>query len=174
MYLEQGVYGKSGMICRKNFDYIKGIDKTRVLPFKYKLQEQNIGFILIMSGRKTFHDTWTIFLWKVYETKFRGEETHDYQKFGELICSAVMNKTVRFRKVAQLIKYQQKRYNSCCLSSLAFASQYIDDNRDVTDLVNRIEESLTLQTEIFKKWIHFTDTIMKTRKRLKRGTETTI
>ena len=73
-----------------------------------------------------------------------------------------MNKTVRFRTEAPLIKYHQNRSNSYCLSSLASAFHYIDDNRAVTDLVNRFEETWTLQTEIFNSTIHFTDTIMKT------------
>ena len=56
---------------------------------------------------------------KIYENKFRGDTTHDHQKFGVPIGNATMNKKVRFRTEAPLIKYHQKRSNSCCLSSLA-------------------------------------------------------
>ena len=76
---------------------------------------------------------------EIYVTKCRGDITHDYQKFGVLIGNAIMNKKVRFRTEEPLIKYNQKIYNSCCLSSLASAFHCIGENRDVTDLVNLIE-----------------------------------
>ena len=66
-----------------------------------------------------------------------------------------------------MIKYHQKTYNSCCLSSLASAFQCIGDNRAVPSLVNCIEESLTLQTEKFKKIINFANAIMKNRIKIK-------
>ena len=66
-----------------------------------------------------------------------------------------MTENVRFRTEAPLIKYHQNPSNICCLSSLASAFHCICDKRDVTALVNIIEESLTLLTEIFKSRIHF-------------------
>ena len=71
-----------------------------------------------------------------------------------------MNQKVRFRTEAPLIKYHQKIYNSCCLSSLASAFHFIGDDRVVTSVVNCIEESLTLQTEKFKDIIHLANAIM--------------
>ena len=53
------------------------------------------------------------------------------------------------------------------MSSLESAFHCIGDNRDVTALVNRIEESLTLQEEIFKSRIHFANYIMKKRRKIK-------
>ena len=119
-----------------------------------------------MVERK-FYETRTRFKEKLYETKFRGDTTHDYQKFGVPIGNAKMNKKVMFRTEAPLIKYHQKISNSCCLSSLVSAFQCIDDNRAVTVLTNLIEESLTLQTEIFKSRAHFANTIMKNRRKIK-------
>ena len=101
------------------------------------------------------------------DTKFRGDTAHNYQKFGVPIGNARMNQKVRFYTEAPMIKYHQKIYNSCCLISLTSAFQCIGDNRAVTFLVNRIEESLTLQTEIFKSRIHFDNTIMKNRRKIK-------
>ena len=101
---------------------------------------------------------------KLYDTKFRGDTTHDYQKFGGRIGNARINQKVRFRTEAPLIKCHQKIYNSCYLSSLVSAFHCIGDNRAVTALVNLIEESLTLQTEIFRSRIHFTNTVMKKRR----------
>ena len=43
----------------------------------------------------------------------------------------------------------------------------IGDNRAVPELVNNIEESLTLNSEIFKDIIHFTNAIMKNRREIK-------
>ena len=51
---------------------------------------------------------------KLYLTKFRGDTTHNYQKFGVSVGNARMNKKVRFRIEAPLIKYRQKSSNSCC------------------------------------------------------------
>ena len=80
------------------------------------------------------------FYQKLYDTKFRGYTTHDYQKFGVPIGNARMNQKNRFCIEAPLIKYHQKRSNSCCLSSLASDFHCIGDIRDVTALVNQIEE----------------------------------
>ena len=56
---------------------------------------------------------------KLYDTEFRGDTTHDYQKFGVPIVNAKMTEKVQFRTEAPLIKYHQKISNSCCLISLA-------------------------------------------------------
>ena len=74
-----------------------------------------------------------------------------------------MTKKVQFLTEAPLIKYHQQISNSFCLSSLASYFHCIGNNRAVTALVNIVEESLTLQTEIFKSRIHFSNTIMKNR-----------
>ena len=74
-----------------------------------------------------------------------------------------MNKKIRICTEAPLIKYHQKRSNSCCLSSLASAFLCIGYNRAVSVLVNIIEESLTLQTETCRNIIHFSNYIMTNR-----------
>ena len=58
---------------------------------------------------------------KMYQNKFKGDTTHDYQTFGVPIFNAKMTKQLRFRIEAPLIKYHQKSSISCCLSSLASA-----------------------------------------------------
>ena len=78
-----------------------------------------------------------------------------------------MTKKVQFRTEAPLIEYHQKSSNSCCLGSLESEFHCIGDNRDITHIVNRIEESLALQTEIFKSIIHFASSIMKNRRKIK-------
>ena len=95
--------------------------------------------------KENFRTREPYFYRKLYETKFRGDTTHDFQKIGVLIGNERINKIFRFRIEAPLIKYHQKRPNICCLSSLASGFHYIDDTKAVTELVNRIEESLTLQ-----------------------------
>ena len=52
------------------------------------------------------------FYQKRYEAKFRGDTTHDYQKFGGPIGNEGTNKKLRFRTESPLIKYYQKRSNS--------------------------------------------------------------
>ena len=66
-----------------------------------------------------------------------------------------------------MIKYHQKTYNSCCLNSLESYFHCIGDYRAVPSLVNSTEESLTLQTEIFKNIIHFANSIMSNRSKTK-------
>ena len=75
----------------------------------------------------------------LYQTKFRGDTTHNYQKFGVPIGNAKMTKKVQFHTEAPLIKYHQKSSNSCCLSSLESSFHCIGDSRAITALVNRNE-----------------------------------
>ena len=78
-----------------------------------------------------------------------------------------MTKKLQFHPEAPLIQYHQNSSNSCCLSSLAWAFDCIVDNRAVTDLVNSIESSLTLQKKEFKNRIHFANAIIKNRRGIK-------
>ena len=66
-----------------------------------------------------------------------------------------------------MLQYHQKTSNSCCLGSLEYAFHIIGDNRAVTALVNRIEESLKLQTDKFMNIIHFDNNIMTNRMHIK-------
>ena len=77
-----------------------------------------------------------------------------------------MTTNVQFHSAAPLIKYHQKTSTSCCLSSLTSAFHFIGDNGAVPALVNSIEESLTLQTDNCKNIIHFTNAIMKNRRKI--------
>ena len=104
---------------------------------------------------------------KLYQTKFRGDNTQNYQKFGVPIGNAKITKKVQFHPEAPLIQYHKKSSNSCCLISLASSFHCIGDNRAVSDLVNIIELSLTLETKEFKNIIYFTNNIMKNRRKIK-------
>ena len=66
-----------------------------------------------------------------------------------------------------MLESHQKKYNNHCLSSLASYLHSIGDNRVVTNLVNCIEESLTLQTDKSRNIIHFDCYIMKNRIHIK-------
>ena len=79
--------------------------RQKHITSKENQQEQNIGLILIMSD-------WKKNLWhvnhisiKLYDTKFRGDTTHDYKTFGVPIVNERMNQKVSFRTEAPLIKY---------------------------------------------------------------------
>ena len=73
-----------------------------------------------------------------------GDDTKIDQIFGVSIDSTKITRKVQFDTAAPLIKYHQNTSNSCCLIVLASTFHCINDNRDVTTLVNSIEESLTL------------------------------
>ena len=77
---------------------------------------------------------------KLYQTKFRGDDTKTYQIFGVPIGNAKMKINAQFHPAAPLIKYHQKTYNSFCLSSLESYFHCIVDNMDVSAIVNCIEE----------------------------------
>ena len=57
----------------------------------------------------------------MYNTKFRGDDTKTFQIFGVPIGNAKITRKLQFHPAAPLIQYHQKRYNRCCLSSLASA-----------------------------------------------------
>ena len=50
MAMEQGLYTKVVMVCRKGFYYKKKIIIPRNITYRGSLQDQNSGSILIMSG----------------------------------------------------------------------------------------------------------------------------
>ena len=104
---------------------------------------------------------------ELYQTKFRGDDTKIFQIFGVPIGNEKITINVQFHLAAPLMKYRQKATNSFCLSSLASAFRCINDNRAVLALVNRIEESLTLEKENCKNRIHFANAIMSNRRKIK-------
>ena len=61
------------------------------------------------------------------------------QTFGVIIGNAKTAKKVQFRAEAPVLKCYQKSYNSCCLSSLVSAFQFICDDGDINALVNLIK-----------------------------------
>ena len=132
-------------------------------------------FLLAMFSISTFIVYWYSKLFfsslivtnKLYLTKFRGDDTKTYQIFWVPIGNAKITRKVQFHPAATLIEYHQKISNSCCLSSLASAFNFIIDNRDIPALVNHIEEKLTLQTENCKNIIHFANDITKNRVKVK-------
>ena len=66
---------------------------------------------------------------KMYQTKFRGDDKKTFKMFGVPIGNAKITRKVLFRPASPLIKYHQKTYNSCCLSSLGSVFHCINDNR---------------------------------------------
>ena len=55
---------------------------------------------------------------KMYQNKFRGDDTKIFQIFGVPIGNAKITRKVQFYPEAPVMKYHQKTYNSCCLSIL--------------------------------------------------------
>ena len=70
-----------------------------------------------------------------------------------------------FHPQSQVLKYHQKSSNIYCLSSLESAFHSIFNYRTVTDLKNVVEESLTLQTNIFMNRNNFAHDVMKNKLR---------
>ena len=101
-----------------------------------------------------------------YQTKFKGDDTKTYQIFCVPIGNTKITRNVQFHPAAPPIKYHQKTYNSCCLSSLESDFHYIGEYRALPDLVYLIEESLTLQTKDGNNMIHFAYHIMKFRRKI--------
>ena len=76
---------------------------------------------------------------KLYQTKFRGENTQNYQIFGVKIGNSKMTKKLNFHLEAPLIQYHQRTSNSCCLSSLVSYFRCIVYNGNVSAIGNHIE-----------------------------------
>ena len=55
----------------------------------------------------------TYFFRKMYQNKFRGDDSKTFQIFGVPIGNAKIPRKVKFHPAAPLIKYYQKTYNSC-------------------------------------------------------------
>ena len=104
---------------------------------------------------------------KLYQTKFRDDDTKTFNIFGVPIDNTKITRKVQFHPAVPVVKYHQKTYNSCCLISLASDFHCINDNRAVPELVNIIEESLTIQKENCKNRIHFANAIMTNRIKIK-------
>ena len=98
---------------------------------------------------------------ELYQTKFKGDKTKNYQIFGVTIGNAKMTRKVQFHTEAPLIIYHQNLSNSCCLSSLASDFHGYGEKRAVSAHVNCIEESLNLQKTKFKNRINFSNYVMK-------------
>ena len=60
--------------------------------------------------------------------------------FGVPIGNAKITRKVQFHLAAPVMKYHQKTYNSCYLSSLSSSFHCINYNRAVHALINSIEE----------------------------------
>ena len=97
---------------------------------------------------------------KLYQKNTRGDGTKTYQLFAVPIGNAKTTGETRFHPSAPVLRYHKKEYNSCCLSSLVSAFHSIGDNRALTAIVDRIEESLTLQTYKFRNLIYFDNAMM--------------
>ena len=72
-----------------------------------------------------------------------------------------------FQPESPALKYHQNLSNSSCLGHLESAFHSIGEDRAATAHENRIEESLTLQTNIFKNRIYFSNDIMRKKLRHK-------
>ena len=76
---------------------------------------------------------------KLYQKNTRGDDTKTYQLFSVPIVNTKTTDELLFHPSAPVLKYLQKAYNSCCLSSLASAFQSVGDDRAVSSLSNCIE-----------------------------------
>ena len=58
---------------------------------------------------------------KLYQTKFRGNDTKTFQISGLPIGNMKITRKLKFHPATQLRKYHQNTYHSYCLNSLASA-----------------------------------------------------
>ena len=102
---------------------------------------------------------------KLYQNKFRRDDTKILKNFGVPIGNAKITINLQIHQAAPVMNYHQKTSNGCCLNHLESAFHCINDNRAVLVLVNSIEESLTLDKENYKNRIHFANGIMSNRRK---------
>ena len=156
------------MIRRKDLYNKKEKEKTKKYNFQGKSARSRRWFDL---DHKRFEENSmtheTDFYKILYQTKDRGDDTKTYQSFSVTIGNAKTTEKILFHPASSVLKYHQKKSNSCCLSSLASAFHSIGDDRAVTALVNHIEESWTIHTDKFRNIIHFANAIMTNRMNIK-------
>ena len=75
-----------------------------------------------------------IYIYKLYQTNIKGQDTKTYQLFVVPIGNAKNYRKIGFHPISPVLKYHQESYNSCCLSSLKSAFHSIGENRAVTAL----------------------------------------
>ena len=68
-----------------------------------------------------------------------GDDTKIFQIFGVPIGNAKITRKVQFHLAAPVMKYNQNKYSSCFLRSLASAFHCINYNRAVLAHVNIME-----------------------------------
>ena len=107
------MYVQVVMIRRRELDDKKEKDKTKIYNFQGK-----------SAGKKHWfgpdHEWLKKHLWlvnqisikKLYQNKFRGDNTQKCQKFGVSIGNSKMTKKVQLHPEALLIQYHQKWSNS--------------------------------------------------------------
>ena len=77
----------------------------------------------------------------------------------QLVMKKVQKK--EFHPEEPVVKCHQQSSNSCCFISLASAFYSIGYKKDETDLVNHVEESLTLHKNRFRNMVDFDNDIMR-------------
>ena len=148
--MEQGLYAQVVMIFRKESEDKKEKENTKKYNFQGKSARSRRWFDLdYVWLEENFRTREPDFYKKLYQAKFRGDDTKIYQIFGVSIGNEKTTRKVQFHPAAPVIKYHQKSSNSCCLISLASAFHFIGNNRAIPALVDSIEESLTLQIIFF-------------------------
>ena len=78
------------MICRRELDDKKETYKTNVYNFQGQLARKKRWFDIDHGCLKETREP--DFYLKIYQAKFRGDNTQKYQKFGVPICNAKMTK----------------------------------------------------------------------------------
>ena len=134
------------MIRRKDPENKKEREKNKKYNFQGQLAESRRWFDLdhewleenFMSREPNFY--------RIFYKKIGVDDTKTSQICVLPIGNSKTTEKVQFHPEAPVIKYHQNSSNSCCLSSVASDFHFIGDNRAVTALVNRIEESLKLHT----------------------------
>ena len=106
MALEQGLYAQVIMILRRELDDIKEKYKTTKFNLEGQSAKTKHWFDLDHEGLKdNFMTREPDFYKRLYQTKFMGDTTQEYQKFGVPIGNTKTTKKVQFRTEAPLIQY---------------------------------------------------------------------
>ena len=150
MAMDRGLYVQVVMICRRESYDKKETKNIKKYNFQGKSARSRRWFNIDYQWLKEkFRTLEPYFYRKLYQTKFRGDDTKTYQIFGVIIGNAKITRKVQFHPAAPVIKYHQKTSTICCWSSLSSAFNCIGNNISVPALVNIVEKSSTLQSELF-------------------------
>ena len=169
MAIEQALYGKVVMLCRK---YLKIIEENKNKnEDKFKFQSQstrsqswsNLDFDWITESFSTCGPD---FYKEIFQRHDETQYKNTFKMFVVPITNAKNVEEMKFHINSPILKYRQSTSNSCCFSSLVSYFDIINQIKASNAMSKCIEESFKSQVS-FRNRIDSASTVLKNQKIIK-------